>query len=491
MADISSISNNVRYVDYASDYAEFTEIKKQIDELENGKFYRMELTDLRTRMDPSWYNYNGVSVFSSMAYEKLARLEDHMGLMSNVINSYTYNPQTPVYNMMHALKYLVNNETPNVLSDVYYTEAAKVGKYTAYKNKFYLPIAFCVNNAVRDWDYVEDKGVITNPFEVQGDFFSKATGLDTPFKQLETAYINYTNVNPFADDSGVIAFSKTTADTDASAMFSITTEKPGNVYLYYHVDGASDKDVVVNSSLGTITHNAGRDSLLDLGRYGEGETISVTIPFEANSGNMRFFAYTMDDEIFEEGYRILSDQALNILRFEDTLIDGTFTAKESGLLYTSIPYDKGWHITLDGKNLTDSDIVQVGGALIGVKAEKGSHEIQFKYVPVGLYAGIRISAISAFAVALYLLIVLINKKRGKAPRLPQFAPPFKGYTERLFLSEKKALILPAASSRKLGEVKKEIIYPPKPDLPKKEVFEPRTVPKSFTVTDEPDDYNVK
>ena len=55
----------------------------------------MELTDLRTRMDPSWYYYNGASVFSSMAYERLANLEDidskrvfvtHAGCSDAIVN---------------------------------------------------------------------------------------------------------------------------------------------------------------------------------------------------------------------------------------------------------------------------------------------------------------------------------------------------------------------------------------------------------------------
>ena len=37
-------------------------------------------------MDPAWYNYNGVSTFSSMAYEKVANLQEQLGLYGNYIN---------------------------------------------------------------------------------------------------------------------------------------------------------------------------------------------------------------------------------------------------------------------------------------------------------------------------------------------------------------------------------------------------------------------
>ena len=48
-----------------------------------------------------------------MAYEKVANLQEQLGLYGNYINSYTYNPQTPVYNSMMSLKYIVDNNEYN------------------------------------------------------------------------------------------------------------------------------------------------------------------------------------------------------------------------------------------------------------------------------------------------------------------------------------------------------------------------------------------
>jgi hypothetical protein len=100
---------------YTEDYDGFKELQAVIDEKDNSLFYRSELSDLRTRMDPSWYDYNGVSVFSSMAYENVANLQKAIGLYGNKINSYTYNPQTPIYNSMFSLKYIYDRN--NLISE--------------------------------------------------------------------------------------------------------------------------------------------------------------------------------------------------------------------------------------------------------------------------------------------------------------------------------------------------------------------------------------
>ena len=493
IADTSSIPCNVEYESYASDYDEFRGLKSKLDTIEKDGFYRMELTDLRTRMDPCWYNYNGVSVFSSMANEKLSLLQDHLGMMSNKINSYTYNPQTPVYNMMHSLKYIVNNETPNVLSSAYYKEVTSTDHFTAYKNKYYLPIAFCVDTDVNDWQYIEDKNVIVNPFEVQGDFFEKATGVKNPFEKLSISYISYNNTDAFTDDidNGVYAYNKTVADADASATFSITTEKKGNVYIYYHVDGASEKDITVNSSVGTIVHAADRDCLLDLGRYKSGETISINVPFEKNSGNMRLYVYTINDDRLYEGYEKLSNQSLMIDRFEDTYISGSFTAKNDCVLYTSIPYDTSWSIKIDGEPVKSDDILEIGGAFIGVNVAKGNHDVTFEYTPAGVSTGIKITVFTALILLAYILICHMKKRRSKPSKRPAFSDVDNSYTEDVMYAEiavKTAVEQAISDKRKSnGLPEREVFCPPEnQSYVKKEVFYPNESiqPNSFMVTDD-------
>lgn len=467
ISDTRSFPNNITASSYESDYSDFQTVKEHLDTIEQDGFYRMELTNLRTRMDPSWFGYNGVSVFSSMAYESVAALENRLGMMSNVINSYTYNPQTPVYNLMHSLKYIVNNETPDILSEKYYEHVASVNNFDAYENKYYLPIAYCVDSDILDWDCGLD--LITknvNPFAVQGDWFSKATGSGDPFEKAEISYVNYNNIEPFYGDlnSGVFNFKKSTNDQDGSAIFYIKTKTEGNIYIYFHVDGASEKDIVVNSSLGTIMQSATHDCILDLGRYKAGETLSVTVPFESNSGSMRLWAYTMNDDVFEKGYQSLTDGQMLISEFDDTRISGRFTAKNDCVLYTSIPYDEGWTVTIDGKDADKESVVSLGEAFIAVKVSKGNHEISFSYTPKGLNAGIKISVVCAFIILLMLLWTVLKKKRKSVSSLPSYPKVNNAFTEkiireipqpRVHTETVETIPLPP----KKQAVEKEIIYP--------------------------------
>ena len=485
MCDTSTINISVDKTPYASDLDEFEEIKEALDTIEKDSFYRMELTDLRTRMDPSWYYYNGASVFSSMASEKLSNLQDDLGMMSNRINSYTYNPQTPIYNMMFALKYIVNNETPNILSSEYYESVAANDKFNAYKNKYNLPIAFLTGSDVKDWaseDYIETWKFETgsDPFALQGDWFAKATGLDNPFERMEISYVTYNNIQPFTEslEASSFYFNKTTPDTDASTTFYLTMEKAGNLYIYFDLTGSNSKSLTINSALGTATHPADQDCVLDLGRYSSNETITLTVPFDENTGTLKLYAYTLDDELFREGYDILSESQMITETHEDTYIKGKVVATSDGLLYTSIPYDKGWQIYVDGERVSQNDILKVGQSLLGVELERGIHEIEFKFEAVGLKSGIVIS----FATALILVLIwLLNKLRSKHDKktlLPSYPVADNNFNEDVLIPEKIKIRTEVQNIRFVDISSSNI----KPELPKREIIAPRKEVKRELIT---------
>lgn len=482
MCDSSTVSITITKDSYASDYEDFRELKDALDTIEQDEFYRMELTDLRTRMDPSWYGYNGASVFSSMAYESLSNLQDDLGMMSNRINSYTYNPQTPIYNMMFSLKYIVNNKTTNVLESPYYSASIKNDKYSAYKNNYYLPIAYCIDSDAENWaneEYMNTWKIEygSDPFQLQGDYFDKATGSGNPFEKLDISYATYSNISPFTESLSGTSFSyrKTTDDTDGSAVLYLTTEKKGNVYIYFEVSGAADKDITINSSVGTITHDANQNCILDLGYYKENQTITVTVPFESNNGNLKFFAYTINDETLNKGYEILSSNQLITEEFEDTYIKGRFTAKEDCLLYTSIPYDTGWKVYIDGEQLSEENIIKFGGGLVAAKVKKGNHDIEFKYEAAGLSEGIKIST-GTLAILLFICIIKYrNKKKGAKKRLPVFKALDNDFSEDIMIPVKEDEVILQSAVKHIERNReypvKEIIYPDSAYV-KKEIFSP-------------------
>ena len=52
-----------------------------------------------------------------------------------------------------------------------------------------------------------------------------------------------------------------------------------------------------------------------------------------------------------------------IEEFTDTKIEGSFIAENNEILYTSIPYDEGWNIYIDGKKANNENLIKISDAM--------------------------------------------------------------------------------------------------------------------------------
>lgn len=401
IADIDHIKITQEKVNFTNGYTDFRELKENLDKIEGNDTYRMELTKSNTIMDPSWFNYNGISVFSSMAYEKSSNLQDKLGLDSNYINSYIYYSQTPIYNAMMSLKYLVDNDSMEI-NDTFYDLTASKGKFTAYKNKYYMPLAYCVDEKMTDFntDY-------PSPFEVQNDFWFYATGLYGALKSVGVAeyYTDnvYDNGRDFYDES--FTYTKETADAEGTITLKYEIPEEANAYVY--LKGSTIKKINVSKEIGefSVSQDLGEPYVLDCGKCVAGEYLTVEIPIEASkdSGYVECYVVYLDQSVLDTGYAILQPGTMKIDQFDETYIKGSVTAEDNQILYTSINYDDGWKVKVDGK---DAKKIKIGDALIAVKLSEGTHTVEFEYEPSGLKIG---CIISAGTLLLLIVLFIINK----------------------------------------------------------------------------------
>ncbi len=442
---------------YSSDYQEFAQIKDEIDsQHKNDNKYRMELTNLRTRMDPCWYNYNGVSIFSSMAYEKLANLHQNLGLYGNYINSYTYNMQTPVYNAMFALDYIVNNSEEVRMNEELFTMISGNDTFTAYKNKYSLPVAYMVDSSMNDWDYDN-----YDPFTVQNDYFQRATGIEDVFEDeviFDISGFAVSDISNPSDGSDCFYFTADYDDGSGEINILILPEETKNYYLY--VDSSNLDELTVEYSGNSMTQNIDDEHyILDLGMCGANEavTLKFTVKEGVTDGYADFMLRSINMNKFIKGYKKLKTQSMSVKEFTDTKISGTVTATDRGILYTSIPYDTGWKVTVDGQVLDKEELIALGDALLGINLGKGTHTVEFEYTPQGLKIGI---GLTVFGVLILLLYIFVIRKRKFARK---FVMQFDSKQEPILSNEYKeeidrqnAEILLREISEKLEPVSEDI-----------------------------------
>lgn len=398
---------------YKENYKTYTDAINYIDNKDSG-FCRTELCYLNTRMDPAYYGYNGISVFSSMAYESYSQLQSSLGMQGNKVNSYTYNTQTPVYNMMFNIKYLIQTDvslapSSNLYKKIYTTSDKKSN---VYESKYNLPIAYCVNSKIDDW--VTDEG---NPFEIQSDFVKLATGYSNLFKPVEYNSTDFDAVS--GDDvteNGTYWLEKSDSSSNyGTETVSLSPTIDGNLYLY--VKSSDLKTITVNSEkVSDITQSMEYAYILDLGYHNKGDEVLVSLDastMESESTSFDFYCYTADDTVVKNMYNSLAGNSLNVESYSDTTIKGTVNAKENCYLYSSIPYDDGWSVYVDGKK---AETFEIGGTLLAIELTPGQHKIEYKYFPVGFLYGIIISAVTVFGLCGFYIYNKSSLKLNKSKR---------------------------------------------------------------------------
>lgn len=54
---------------------------------------------------------------------------------------------------------------------------------------------------------------------------------------------------------------------------------------------------------------------------------------------------------------------MEVSEHTDTVLSGTVTASENSILYSSVPYDEGWSVYIDGEKRKHLKSVQASSAL--------------------------------------------------------------------------------------------------------------------------------
>ena len=101
----------------------------------------------------------------------------------------------------------------------------------------------------------------------------------------------------------------------------------------------------------------------------------------------------------------LKKDSLHITHFDDNNIKGSIHVDEKKLLFLSIPYDKGWHAMVDGKEAT---AYKVNIGFTGIVLDRGDHTVEMRYVVPYFAAG---ASTSAIAILLYVFAFIKYRKR--------------------------------------------------------------------------------
>ncbi len=369
-----STSNRTAYI---KDNKAIETILDYAKENDDSLFYRTEKYDRRTKNDAAWNGYYGASTFSSTANAGLSDYYGSLGFEKST-NAYAYYGHTPLTESLFSIKYVIGNYLKdNTDTTKYYTEA---NGYFLYENLYTLPLGFMIPISLEyNWDLSQ-----SNPFEIQNVFCNNITSQPD------------------------LLFTRMMVDTSNQISFIEKTD------LYVYVMTSVEKvKVTTTEADGTVTSkiisSMKHKHILDLGTFEPGSTVMIESD-DNEVDSIQYYGYSYNNDVFIDTFNTLNEHGLELTKFTDTYLKGTITADIEGTMYTSIPYDKGWTVYVDGKK---AETHAFKNALLAVNLTEGEHTIEFKYSPVGFNLAL---VISASCIVIFVAIVVVDfmkKKRIK------------------------------------------------------------------------------
>ena len=398
--DTEGFSNHSAYLD--NDVTEaITESINRLEEIGDaemgGEFYRLEFLPRRTMVDTALFDYRGITVFASSGSYDMTRFMGSMGYNVNGMNRQRYRSFVPTCDSLLGIRYVAMTTDVTGHPQLEKLETVQVGssKYHLYRNPYALPVGFMAKTGVKDWAYS-----YYNPMLSQNSLFEALTGNAGDVMRCQ----------PVSADSDSVEISDGTAFQirDAqTATFRSTVEERGQIYVF--VDCQAAKSIYVHSGDSRWEVTPIRPFIIDVGTLDAGSEITVDVTTGGNcKGNV--LVARLDEDAFVRDIASLAANGMTVTSFDDSSITGTVHAGEAGVLCTTVQYDDGWTVEVDG---IEVETFAVGDALLAFDLQPGDHEIYLHFFPKGFTAGITMSAVSLVALVLLRMLLKRRERRGK------------------------------------------------------------------------------
>lgn len=372
-------------------YANEADIAKLVKKTEgtDDRFGRTEMNDNYILNCPAMYHYKGISQFSSSLNANATALMEHIGMEGAPDkNRFNYNQTDPVTNAMLNIRYLIGKNLP--IDDSDFKQIAKSGNSRLYESIYPLSIGYMTADTIRTWNYEQE-----NPFMVLDDYVRAVTQnkYTSVFTEIEPVDVSAANIELSSTGDGMWDSTLKNETKKSKTILTYQAQQTGKQYLFIEVDDADAITVSQEKKDDKIEIRNDCGSIVNLGEMDSGTEFTVTIEYkEGKGGSVVSHVCTMDEAVWQDAYKMLSASMLDVTDYGDSCLKGTINVQEDGVFVTSVPYEAGWKLKVDGHTREINELI--GGAWISTSLSAGEHQIELSFRPPGLIAGLLITLAS-------------------------------------------------------------------------------------------------
>ena len=373
---------------YYANEADIAKLVKKTDGTDD-RFGRTEMNDNYILNCPAMYHYKGISQFSSSLNANATALMEHIGVEGAPDkNRFNYNQTDPVTNAMLNIRYLIGKNLP--IDDSDFKQIAKSGNSRLYESIYPLSIGYMTADTIRTWNYEQE-----NPFMVLDDYVRAVTQnkYTSVFTEIEPVDVSAANIELSSTGDGMWDSTLKNETKKSKTILTYQAQQTGKQYLFIEADDADAITISQEKKDDKIEIRNDCGSIVNLGEMDSGTEFTVTIEYkEGKGGSVVSHVCTMDEAVWQDAYKMLSASMLDVTDYGDSCLKGTIDVQEDGVFVTSVPYEAGWKLKVDGHTREINELI--GGAWISTSLSAGEHQIELSFRPPGLIAGLLITLAS-------------------------------------------------------------------------------------------------
>lgn len=381
-----TIKNNGNDNNYNDFNDSLTNHIKIVDSIDNNSFYRASFDQKITKNDGLLMNYNDISYFSSVRnHSTISVLKDFFNLHTNEDCNVTYFYNNPLVNSILSIKYYSSKNNLD-----YYQLENQIDNNYLYFNKDATSIGFLTNKNILNLkstsSFVENMNNLHNTLTNKNNIIKEIKYSDKNVECYETVCISENSISK--------TFINYTVNKTEEGFYFIQNDYPYSKEETSYETKINGKLVASDNNIPFYTK--------------KGDNIEINIyPEGVQYKDYDYHVYFIKMNDYLDFIEAINKENFILTDFKsDSNFKGQINVIDNNILFTSIAFDKGWKVFVNGK---EKKIEKILDGLIGIELNQGENIIEFKYFTPGLKTGIIISISSLSLIIIY--SIRIKKKK--------------------------------------------------------------------------------
>ena len=379
---------------------DYTSIKDVIDSVKAGDpgMYRIEKDFDRAVNDPAMFDYIGMSHDSSCEKDELINWLKNFGFCKTEYYTYYNGGSTSFVDILFGIRYYISRFDETLKP---YDKLPYEGKYHAFENGYALPMVYNAPEEFRN--YV---------FDINKNTFAKQNEIAAMWGSKKDIYLRAEPVqelrNVREDEEG--HYIRTADEGYIDYNITVSEEKP--LYLFFSAPDRQGAQLYINDEYVDPYFTETHWGVICAGRYGMGDTVKISLKLiDEDIRITEAGFYYEDEEAIREWSRLagaLNEGIGELNEITSSHLTFSTSSAEDRLVVVSLPYDRSFRITVDGKRVKPVPALEM---LMGMEIPAGEHSVEMRYIPRGTVVG---ALVSAAGIVMFVIFFCIRFRREQS-----------------------------------------------------------------------------